>query len=188
MVTVDFSVTSGSVIDVLVVDEVDYLKWIDGEDVHSPFPGGDGVGKASILFSLPHGGDWFFVWKNSNAFGVSGVSANVTWTGSVIEYIEVETNRPESEDYLALFGSFSLISGIVIIILSIGSLFVLPKKLGIITQVSTVKLIFAIPVDPSCNTTKKSTVWLPSGTLLIFMVNVFFKSVIQLEFEKLIGM
>ena len=123
MVTVEYNITLGGGISILIVDEEDYLRWLDGEEVHSPFPGGEGAVKASILFWLPHEGRWFFVWNNDSPFGVSEVSANVTWTGNVVEYREVTTSRPVQEQYLALIGSLFLIIGIVIVVFGLVGLF-----------------------------------------------------------------
>lgn len=53
-------------IKILVVNESDYLKWINGEQVQSPFPvGSGGAVSGKINFVIPHDANWVFVWDNS---------------------------------------------------------------------------------------------------------------------------
>lgn len=66
--TITFNVTKGDdkSIKILVVNESDYLKWINGEQVQSPFPvGSGGAVSGKINFVIPHDANWVFVWDNS---------------------------------------------------------------------------------------------------------------------------
>lgn len=94
----------------------------------NPFPGGEGIAEAEINFSIPHGGTWFFVWNNVSPSESKEVSANVTWTGHVIEYTEVTRNRSSDEQVYGLIGSIILIAGIIIVSFGLAELFTTYKS------------------------------------------------------------
>lgn len=123
MVTVEFNITLGGAIDIWVLDEQDYLRFQDGEKVSNSFPGGEGVGKAIIHFRLPHGGRWFFVWNNISPSGIKGISAIVSWTGTVIDSVEVTKYEPMFDQDFSSVGSYILVIGIVVILFGIVYLF-----------------------------------------------------------------
>lgn len=130
VVTVEFNASSGG-IDILVLNETNYVRWQNGEPVSNPFPyaGGDGVASANILFWRPQGEDIFFVWKNPNPLGPTEVSAIVSWTGSVTENREVALYKPMSEykpmlkQDFSYLGLFILAVGIILVVFGVFRLY-----------------------------------------------------------------
>ena len=124
MVTVEFDVTSGDAIDFLFLDQQGFFSWQNGSSVSNPFPWGEGVAEANISFSIPHGGGWAFVWNNVNSSEPKEVSANVTWTGEVIEYREVIKSRSFGEQMLGAIGELAMIVGTWFVVFGVIVLFV----------------------------------------------------------------
>jgi hypothetical protein len=123
MVSVEYNVTFGDAIDFLSLDEVDFLSWLNGASVSNPFPGGDGVAEASISFSVPHGGTWFFIWNNVGPSELMEVSANVTWTGQVVEYTEIAKPKSLGEQVCGVIGVLILIVGLIVVVFGLTGLF-----------------------------------------------------------------
>ena len=123
-VTVEFNLTSDDSIDFLFLDQQGFLSWQNGSSVSNPFPWGEGVAEANISFSIPHGGGWAFVWDNVNYSEPKEVSANVTWTGEVIDYREVTKSRSFGEQMLWATGEIVMIVGIWFAVFGLIVLFV----------------------------------------------------------------
>jgi hypothetical protein len=123
MVSVEYNVTFGHAIDFLSLDEEDFLRWLNGASAINPFPSGNGVAEASISFSVPHGGTWFFIWNNVSPSELMEVSANVTWTGQVVEYTEVAKPRSLDEQVCGAIGVIVLIVGLIVVVFGLAGLF-----------------------------------------------------------------
>ena len=123
IITVEFNLTSGDTIDFLLLDQQDFLSWQNDSSVSNPFPGGEGVAEAKINFSIPDGGGWTFIWNNVNSSEPKEVSANITWTGEVIEYREVTKSRSSGEQSLWVIGEIVMIVGIWLVVFGLTVLF-----------------------------------------------------------------
>lgn len=123
IVTVEFNLTSGDVIDFLFLDQQGFLSWQNGSSVSNPFPWGEGVAEANISFSIPHGGGWGFIWDNVNYSEPKEVSANVTWTGEVIEYEEITKSKSLDQQMLWTIGEIVMIVGIWLVVFGLTVLF-----------------------------------------------------------------
>ena len=123
IVTVEFDVTSGDTIDFLFLDQQDFLSWQNGSSVN-PFPTSESVAEAKMNFSIPHGGGWTFVWNNVNSSEPKEVSANVTWTGEVIEYREVIKSWSWGEQMLWGIGGIVMIVGMIVVVFGLAVLFI----------------------------------------------------------------
>ena len=64
MLEVTINVTKGG-IKFLALNQSNYLKFKDGQEVQSPFPNPGPVGSANIIFSVTDG-KWFFIFDNNH--------------------------------------------------------------------------------------------------------------------------
>ena len=123
MVTVGLNLAMADAVDFWFLDEEDFLIWQNGVNVSNPFLGGEGVAEAEFHFSIPHGGAWFFVWDNLSPSETMEVSANVTWTGYVIEYTEVAKPSSLDEQFYGAIGALALIVGVIVVGFGLAGLF-----------------------------------------------------------------